>query len=169
MMHTSLITLWLAGFGAALLFLFLTLWFVRRRKPSCFPYEKQAVLFTPAERAFFVILKEVVESQFLIFGKVRLADVIKTRSGLTPEIQRRAFYKITNKHLDFVICRVKDLSVIGVIELDDRSHDLPQRQARDSFVDGALAAARIPIAHIKVQRHYSKAALRAELAQRLGI
>ena len=36
-----------------------------------------------------------------------------------------------------------------VIELDDRSHDRPDRAARDRRLDAALAEARVPILHVR--------------------
>lgn len=165
MQESLFLWLWLAALG--LVSATAVFYSLRRRQP--FPYTKQETLFTPAERAFFAILDDVLEPRFLIFGKVRLADIIKTRGGLERSAQRKAFYKIMGKHVDFVICKARDLSVVGVIELDDRSHERPDRRARDIFVDGALAAAGVPIAHIKVQRRYAKETLRAELARQLGI
>ncbi len=162
----EILMLWLPLTGLGLLAAF-ALYAARKRKP--FPYTKQEALFTPAERAFFAILNDIIEPHFLIFGKVRLADIIKTRGGLERTAQRKAFYKIMGKHVDFVICRARDLSVLGVIELDDSSHNRADRQARDIFVDGALAAAGVPIAHIKVQRRYVKEAVKAELVRQLGI
>jgi len=165
MQETLMLWFWLAGLGVvSIVAVFYTL---RKRQP--FPYAKQEALFTPAERAFLTILDDILEPRFLIFGKVRLADIIKTRGGMERAAQRKAFYKIMGKHVDFVICRARDLSVLGVIELDDSSHNRPDRRARDIFVDNALAAAGVPIAHIKVQRHYAKEAIKSELARQLGI
>jgi len=159
------------GFVALCLILLLLAGLARRltRKPDIYPYEKQPALFTPAERAFLGVLLHALPTTYLLFGKVRLADIIKTKDKLNESAHWRAFNKISAKHLDFVICRRADLSVVGAIELDDSSHQRPDRQARDAFVDAALAAAGVPILHIKVSRQYPLPKLKQVLAETFGI
>lgn len=50
---------------------------------------------------------------------------------------RSYFNKVQAKHVDFVLCDKKMVARI-IIELDDSSHNRPDRQARDSFVDEIL-------------------------------
>ena len=45
--------------------------------------------------------------------------------------------KIQSKHVDFVITD-KDLRIKAIVELDDNSHDRPDRLERDRFVDDVL-------------------------------
>jgi len=54
------------------------------------------------------------------------------------------------------------------IELDDSSHQRPDRQARDQFVDGVFAAAQLPLLHIPVKRSYVTTEIAALLAPYLG-
>lgn len=159
--HPGAVFAGLFGFFLLLLFVGLSL---RRETREEYPYQAREALFTPAERFFFGVLYQAVDQgRFVIFGKVRLADVIKTQTGLPPPERQRAFNKISAKHLDFVICRIEDLSVACAVELDDASHQRAERRARDEFVDAALNAAGITVLHIKVQRRYSLNALRGEL------
>jgi very-short-patch-repair endonuclease len=120
-----------------------------------FPFQKEPVLFTPAERSFLGVLDTALGNQFRVFGKVRLADVIKVKPGLSGSARQQAFNRIQSKHLDFVVCDPKDLSVQFVVELDDSSHQQSGRQARDEFLDKALAAAGVPVFHFQVKRTYS--------------
>lgn len=119
------------------------------------PYQKEPVLFTPAERSFLAVLDQALGDQFRVFGKVRLADVIKVKPGLSGSARQQAFNRIQSKHLDFVVCAPSDLSVQFVVELDDSSHQQSRRQARDEFLDKALAAAGVPVFHFPVKRTYS--------------
>lgn len=48
-----------------------------------FPYQKEPALFTAAERSFLGVLEQAVEGRFRVFGKVRVADVITVKTGLT--------------------------------------------------------------------------------------
>jgi hypothetical protein len=120
-----------------------------------FPYERAEALFTPAERSFLGVLDQVVEGEFRIFGKVRLADIVGVRAMADRSAWQTAFNKIDRKHVDFVGCDPGDLSVKFVVELDDRSHEREDRRERDAFVDGALKAAGIPVFHIPARRGYT--------------
>jgi hypothetical protein len=50
-----------------------------------------------------------------------------------------------------------------VVELDDRSHDRPDRQDRDELVDDVLGRAGIPVVHWPAQATYDPAKLREAL------
>ncbi len=132
-----------------------------------FPYVPAEALLTPAETAFFEVLVEAVGDDFALFSKVRLADVIVPRPGLTNKFRMRAFNRISAKHLDFVVCDPEAYTVLGVIELDDSSHELEARRLRDEFIDGALEAAGIPILHVPAQRRYSAEKLREQVIDSL--
>jgi hypothetical protein len=54
------------------------------------------------------------------------------------------------------------------IELDDKSHQRPDRQARDEFVDRVFAAAGLPIVHILARRTYAVMDITAQLASYLN-
>jgi hypothetical protein len=75
----------------------------------------------------------------------------------------RAFNRICGKHLDFVICDPDSFTVLGAIELDDKSHQQSNRRARDAFLDNALSAAGIPILHMPAQKRYSAMKLRDQV------
>jgi len=119
------------------------------------PYQKEPVLFTPAERSFLAVLEQAVGDKFRIMGKVRLVDVIKVKPGLSGSVRQQAFNRIQSKHLDFVACDPSDLSVQFVVELDDSSHQRSRRQSRDDFLDKALAAAGVRLFRFPVKRTYT--------------
>jgi hypothetical protein len=133
-----------------------------------FPYQKEPGLFTAAERSFFSVLAPALGDQFRVFGKVRLADIIKVKPGLSGGARQQAFNRIQSKHLDFVVCDPSDLSVQFVVELDDSTHQQSKRQARDEFLDKALAAAGVPIFHFPVKRTYSAQDIRRTIFEQPG-
>ena len=136
------------------------------REPAS-AYEKRPALFTEAERSFLGVLEQAVGEQYRIFGKVRLADIVRVRSGLNACEHRGAQNRLTGKHVDFVLCRPDDLSVAAVIELDDKSHGSNKRQARDQFVDAAFRAAGLPIYHFAAKATYDLRSVREALADLL--
>ena len=120
-----------------------------------FPYQSKDLLCSSAERSFLGALDQIVEGGFRVFAKVRLADIVDVQKGLSASARQSAFNRISGKHLDFVVCHANDLSIIGAIELDDKTHRGKGRQERDQFLDKTLEAAGIPVLRIKAQSTYS--------------
>src|SRR3982751_745135 len=89
------------------------------RPPSAHPYEAIPELLTAAERSFFGVLQQTLGNDYLLFTKVRLADVVRPLKGLGRKRWQSAFNCIQAKHVDFVLCDPGTLRVVGVIELDD--------------------------------------------------
>lgn len=136
----------------------------RNKKEESYPYRKVQALFTPAERAFLVVLEQAVEGRSRVFGKVRLADVIEVESGLSQSGRQGALNRIQSKHIDFVVCDPNDFSVQLAIELDDSSHRRADRRRRDDFVDKAFAAADVRLFRLPVKRTFSVEDIREAIA-----
>ena len=137
------------------------------KRPISFPFQKEPVLFTPAERSFLAVLETALGNQFRVMGKVRLADVISVKPGLSGSARQQAFNRIQSKHLDFVVCDPKDMAVQFVVELDDSSHQQSGRQARDEFLDKALTVAGVPVFHFQVKRTYSIQEIRRTIFEKI--
>ena len=137
------------------------------RRPSDYPYEPYDSLLSPAERSFFGVLQQALQGEFTPVAKVRLVDILQVQRGLSAQRRAAAFNRVSSKHADFVICASDTFRVIGVIELDDKSHRGESRQRRDQFLDAALAAAGIPVLHVPAQRSYSIQDVRNRLASLL--
>lgn len=100
--------------------------------------------------------------EYRVFGKVRLADIIKV-SGVSGKARQAAFNRIQAKHLDFVLCAADDLRIRFAVELDDRSHSA--RRSRDRFVDQAMDAAGVLLHRFPAKQAYTIQAVR----ERLGL
>nr|WP_274522501.1 DUF2726 domain-containing protein [Halorhodospira halochloris] len=94
------------------------------------PYTKASALFSPAERSFLGVLDQAAGYDYRVFGKVRVADVVKVRSMADRRAWQRAFNQISSKHFDFILCAKDDLSVVAAVELDDKSHQKGKRGER---------------------------------------
>ena len=127
------------------------------------PYVAARSLLTPAERAFFVALRQAVGEDYHLFAKVRLGDILEVERGVTGKRRFAAFGRISSKHADFVACDPRTFEVRGVIELDDRSHQQRARQERDRFFDAAMAVAAIPVLRVPARRGYATKELREQV------
>ncbi len=128
-----------------------------------FPYEVQNHLLSPAELSYFHNLRGVVGSRALICPKIGLGDLFSVK--MEDKGRFRAYRnKIDRKHVDFLLCDLPTMRPLVGIELDDSSHQRPDRQARDAFVNGVFAAARLPLLHVTAQRAYVATEIEAQLA-----
>ena len=130
-------------------------------KPE-YPYFVRDHLLSPAEHSFFMVLKSVVSDSALISIKVGLNDLFYAKSS-DPSKYRIYTNKIDRKHVDFLLCDPKAVQPILGIELDDKSHQRSDRQARDEFVENVFQAARLPLLRIPVKHAYSTNELQALL------
>jgi hypothetical protein len=153
----------IALFLIVIVFLFIFLLKNKGSKQTVTPYELNGPLFTPAERSFYGVLKLACEDEAVVFGKVRIADILKPTKGLNRSEWQIAFNKISAKHFDFVLCNPKDLSVIAVIELDDKSHSQPKQIKRDEFVESACETARLKLHRFKASASYAVDEIKKEL------
>jgi len=117
-------------------------------------YQSIGALFTQAERSFYGVLMQALKDEYVVFGKVRVADIIKPQSGLSRSEWQRSFNKVSAKHIDFVICNKNTLSVLCAVELNDSSHQRADRAKRDAFLSEAFSSAKIPLVEIKAKRAY---------------
>jgi hypothetical protein len=155
---------------AILVFLSLLLRFVfpRLLRQSGPLYTRRESLFTAAELRFLETLRRALPTGLEIFGKVRVADVLKPVERLDPRAWRSAFVRITGKHLDFVLCERETGRLICAIELNDRSHARPDRQERDRFIVQACAEAGFPLLMIAAARSYDVSELRRQILEAAG-
>ena len=131
------------------------------RRPELFPYQKREAIVTRNELLFYRELQVAIDGQWAIFAMVRIADLIKVKSGT----QKRQSWqnKINCKHIDFVICDQHYLEPVLAIELDDRSHQRADRARRDEFVNAAFESAGLPLLRIKAAREYFADEIAGEL------
>ena len=130
----------------------------RKSAETSYTYRRAGSLLTPTEAEFYRTLREAVGPMADIQCKVRLADLLIALEG-----NRGAFNKVSQKHVDFVLCERGTLRPLVAVELDDPSHQRPDRQARDQFVDSAYRSAGLAIVHIQTQEQYNAAELLTRL------
>lgn len=95
-------------------------------------YEPQYLMTQNEKSQFRKILNWSKGKGLHVFTKVRLADLITPKGN-----NQKLFWKIQAKHLDFVICD-ENIKVKLIVELQDKSHNTPDRKERDEFVKQVL-------------------------------
>ncbi len=125
------------------------------------PYERRKRLVTQAELRFYRVLQRAVGDSYSIFAMVRIADLLVVTKG--SKNYRSWLNKILAKHVDFVLCDDRTMVPVLAIELDDASHQRPDRIKRDIFVNQAFEAAGLPLLRITVSKEYHPGDLRDEI------
>lgn len=119
---------------------------------SGYPY-KGTKLMTNAEKQLFLFMENnlVLMDRIRILPKVRLADIIQVEDRLCKD--KKALWKITSKHVDYIIVDKYTFDLICVVELDDYTHETPEAKERDELVFYSLLSAGIHLHRIKCKIH----------------
>jgi uncharacterized protein DUF2726 len=138
---------------------------ILRRSTAGKPSAKQKdLLFNPAEHSFLGVLKQILGNEYRIIRKVRIADIIRPQEGFSQSAHTSALNSIASKHVDFAVCDPRTMQVVGVIELDEPSHNETSRRRRDKLVAAALSSAGIPFVRIPAQRAYTPGEIRLRIS-----
>jgi hypothetical protein len=128
------------------------------------PYRLRDDFLSAAELSFYRALVSAIGGRAVVCPKVNLRDVLFVSR---PNENKGAHGRISQKHVDFLICDPTTMRPLVGVELDDSSHQRQDRQARDEFVDSAFAAASLPLVHFAVRASYAPAEVAAVLAPHL--
>lgn len=113
------------------------------------PYEKKFLL-TKDEWVFYKELRRIAQKHGLhVLAKIRMADLIQVKGGLSHPEWEAAFRRIKAKHVDFVLANPVNLYPLLLIELDGPSHRSEAARRRDRFVNDAYRTAGLPILHVR--------------------
>lgn len=136
------------------------------KEENTLPFKKKDYFLSKAEISFFHVLGSILDEQWLIFTKIRLIDLVSIPRGTENYQSHRN--RVQAKHVDFVLCDRKSVTPVLVIELDDSSHNKPNVQKRDQFVNAVMKAAGLPILRIPVQKGYDTRKLQQMLQAALS-
>ena len=123
-------------------------------------YTLQQSLLSDAERSFLGVFANAIGIDYVVVPKVRVADAIAPRKGMSRSDWQRAFNRISAKHFDFLVCRATDFGIVAAVELDDKTHRQPRRRKRDEFLEAAAQGAGLPLLRFDAKAGYSQGQIR---------
>lgn len=135
------------------------------------PYEQSEGILTQAERSFYGVLLQALETMGLramVCPKVGLRDVFRV---VTQDNSEYTAYlnKIDRKHVDFLLADPRRFAPIAGVELDDGSHLTERVKARDAFVEEVYQAAGLPLLRFRVQHTYDIPDMVRYMREELGL
>jgi len=131
--------------------------FTDREERAKYRYNRKNFFLTRAEHECYDALVEAVGAEYRIFAQVHLPTLVD--HTVRGQDWRAALAHINRKSVDFVLCDKKYLSPKLAIEMDDKSHDRPNRQERDREVERILRDAGVPLLRLENRGSFNPSGL----------
>lgn len=112
-------------------------------KSVVYEYTSKQNIMTQAESDFFKILVQVAGDRYYIFPQVHLSAIFEHKTK--GQNWNAAFKHINGKSVDFVLCDKQSLLPTYAVELDDSSHQLPDRTIRDIEIERIFKSVGMPL------------------------
>jgi very-short-patch-repair endonuclease len=119
------------------------------------PFYAKKVLTSPEQVLYHRLVKALPDH--MVLAQIQLSRVLGVKRGFNFAAWNN---RINRLSLDFLVCR-KDSSVVAAIELDDSSHDRPDRREADARKAWALKSAGIRLIRWSTVALPDDAAIRA--------
>lgn len=116
-------------------------------KNGVYKYTPKDSLMTRSEGEFYWKLYRIVEDRYFLFPQVHLSSLLDHR--VKGQDWKHAFRHINGKSVDYVLCSKVTLQPMYAIELDDDSHNRPDRIKRDIEVERVFDEANIPLVRLR--------------------
>lgn len=129
-------------------------------------YNRKNFFLTRAEHECYDALVEAVGTEYRIFAQVHLPTLVD--HTVRGQDWRAALAHINRKSVDFVLCDKAYLSPKLAIELDDKSHERPDRQERDREVERILREAGVPLLRLENRGSFSPSELTQKIKETLN-
>lgn len=134
---------------------------VERKEKKKYEYKRKNFFLTRAEHECYDALIAAVGQDYYIFAQVHLSTIVDNK--VVGQNWRAAFRHIDEKSVDFVLCDKTYISPKLAIELDDRTHERPERKERDIEVERILKDAGLPLLRLDNRNRFNP----AELSQKI--
>lgn len=135
------------------------------RRKTVYQYSAKRFFLTRAEHEYYDALVAVVGTSYYVFPQVHLPAIVGSK--IVGQNWNAAFRHINGKSVDFVLCDKAYISPKLAIELDDKSHERPDRIERDSEVERILQQAGVPLLRLENSGAIDRSSLLAQINARL--
>lgn len=132
------------------------------REKAKYRYTRKQFFLTRAEHECYDALVAAVGDKYHVFAQVHLPTILDNK--VKGQDWRAALAHINRKSVDFVLCDKAYISPKLAIELDDRSHERPDRQERDQEVERILRDAGVPLLRLENKGRFEA----SDLARRIS-
>ena len=100
-------------------------------------YQSKDFFMTNCEKKYFAVIKQIIGEQYTIQPQINLASIIN-------KTKKTTYRSELFRNIDFGIFTA-DFQLIVLIEINDRSHERPEKKKRDKKVREICREAQIPL------------------------
>lgn len=126
------------------------------------PFKLRDDFLSNAEISFCQVLRSVVWDRAVVCPKVNLGDMFFVTTG-DHRKNRALANRVDRKHADFLLCEPNTMRPVLGIELDARSHDREDRQAREQLVEAVFNAAGLPLLRFALKSVYAPTEIESQV------
>ena len=101
----------------------------------------------------------------IVFAQVSLYNILETRPNLDYKTRITYFNKIASKSIDFVLVDKENCRIKLCIELDDCTHQKPERVNRDIFINQLFKELEIDLLRYPAYKVYYKETLKKRIQE----
>lgn len=119
-----------------------------------YAYTAKQFIMTRNESEFFNLLNEILQDKYNVFPQIHLSAILDEK--IKGQNWKGALSSIDRKSVDFVICDKQNQKILVAIELDDSTHERPDRVIRDEKVESILEKAGIKLLRFKINTPHTE-------------
>lgn len=121
-----------------------------------FAVQRRSKLLSPAEKKFFECLVAALSDDFHIFTKVAMPDVIQPSPVAGGFESKKILARMKGECLDYVLCKKEDLSIFGIIELEnfEKSDSQKDKAEREQLINSVCKSAHLRLFYFDVRQDY---------------
>jgi len=121
-----------------------------------FELQRRSRMLSAAERNFFECLANALGDDFYIFTKVRVLDVVEPSPASSRFQRNRIRTHLSVECLDYVLCKKHDLSIFGVVELEnfEKRNSAKARERREKLISEVCKTANLRLFYFDIRQDY---------------
>lgn len=141
-----------------------------RSQNMAFEVQRKSKILSPAEKGFFECLINALDQDFYIFAKVAVLDVVEAIPAISKSQAKALRKRLQGECFDYVMCKKHDLSIFGVVELENFEKRSSGRtgHSREGLVSAVCKAAHLRLFYFDIRQDYHGVDIRRLVTGRTG-
>ncbi|MBT8114075.1 MAG: DUF2726 domain-containing protein [Arenicella sp.] len=127
-----------------------------------FALQRRSKMLSPAEKNFFECLENALGDEFYVFAKVAMLDAVEAKPAAGYFESRRIKKRLKGERFDYVLCKKHDLSIFGVVELEnfEKKDNQKNKMYREILVSEVCKTTHLKLFYFDIRQDYADVDIR---------